>query len=318
MKVLITGVTGFVGSHLAEFLIDKDHHIIGTYRWRSNMENIDGFKNKIELFECDVNDSASVANLMKKVKPDQIFHLAAQTFVKASWAEPAGTIMTNVLGALNIFEAVRSCGIDPRILLVGSSEEYGLVYKDELPVKETNQLRPLSPYAVSKISQDHLGYQYFKSYNMKIIRTRAFNQTGPRRADVFADSDFAKQIVMIEKGLKKPVIEVGNLNTARDFTDIRDMVRAYWLAINKCDPGEVYNIASGKIIYIRDILDMLIKLSGVKVEVRQEPDRIRPSDVEILQGDSAKFREKTGWKPKIPIEDTLSDLLDYWREKIKV
>ena len=197
-----------------------------------------------------------------------------------------------------------------------SSEEYGLVKPDEVPIKETNPLRPLSPYGVSKIAQDMLSYQYAKSYGMKIVITRGFNHTGPRRGSVFVASNFAKQIVEIEKGKKKPVIEVGNLEAKRDFTDVRDMVRGYWLAVQKGVPGERYNLCSGKAISIQELLDMLLKLSTVEITVKQDPSRMRPSDVQILLGDNTKFKELTGWSPEIPFEKTLKDLLDYWREKI--
>jgi len=317
MKVLITGISGFVGSHLAEFMLEKKENVFGTIRYRSRMENIEAIKDKIELLECDIKDAVAIRELIEKVRPDRIYHLAAQSYVKASWTSPTETFMTNVNGTLNLFEAIRAAKINPKILLTGSSEEYGLVNKNELPIKETNPLRPFSPYAVSKISQDYLGYQYFKSYNMQIIRTRAFNLTGPRRGDVFVDSNFAKQIVMIEKKMIEPVIKVGNLEAYRDFIDVRDVVRAYWLAMNKCDIGEVYNIASGKATRIRDILDMLIKISGVKVDVRQDPQRMRPSDEPIIQGDNTKFMEKTGWQPEITLERSLKDLLDYWREMLK-
>jgi GDP-4-dehydro-6-deoxy-D-mannose reductase len=317
MKTLITGVSGFVGSHLAEFLLGKNEEVFGTIRWRSRMDNIEEIKDEISLHECDMKDAVAIRELIEKIRPDSIYHLAAQSYVKASWSSPAETFMINVIGALNLFEAVRAAKLSPKILLAGSSEEYGFVKNEELPIKETNQLRPLSPYAVSKISQDMLGYQYFKSYGIKIIRTRAFNLTGPRRGDVFADSNFAKQIVMIEKKKKEPKIEVGNLNAYRDFTDVRDVVRAYWLALNKCDPGEVYNISSGQAVCIKDILEKLIKISGVKVEIVQDPQRIRPSDEPIIQGDNSKFREKTGWRPEISLDNSLKDLLNYWRERLK-
>jgi len=317
MKVLITGISGFVGSHLADLLLSKNDDIFGTIRYRSKMDNIEGIKDRVNLCECDIKDAVAVRELLEKIRPDHIYHLAAQSYVKASWASPTETLMTNVMGALNLFEAIRVAKINPKVLLAGSSEEYGLVKKDELPIRETNPLRPLSPYAVSKISQGFLGYQYFKSYGIQIIRTRAFNLTGPRRGDVFADSNFAKQIVMIERKKKEPVIEVGNLESYRDFIDVRDVVRAYRLAMDKCDLGEEYNIASGRAVRIKDVLDMLIKISGVEVKVRQDPQRIRPSDEPLIQGDNTKFREKTGWRPEIPMETSLKDLLDYWRENLK-
>jgi GDP-4-dehydro-6-deoxy-D-mannose reductase len=203
--------------------------------------------------------------------------------------------------------------MDTRIQIAGSSEEYGMVYENEIPIKETNPLRPLSPYAVSKVAHDLLGYQYYKSYKLYIVRTRGFNHSGPRRGEVFVESNFPKQIAEIEKGLKEPVIHVGNLEAKRDFTDVRDMVRGYWLSLEKCDPGEVYNICSGRAFKIKEVLDILLSLSKVKVEVKQDPTRMRPSDVPILLGDHTKFSEKTGWQPTIPFEKTLEDILNYWR-----
>jgi GDP-4-dehydro-6-deoxy-D-mannose reductase len=212
-----------------------------------------------------------------------------------------------------LFEAVRNTQLPITIQIACSSEEYGKVLPNEVPIKETNPLRPLSPYAVSKLAMDYLGYQYHESYGMRIIRTRGFNHTGPRRGEVFAESSFAKQIAEIEKGKREPVVYVGNLDAQRDYTDVRDMARAYYLAVQKCDPGEEYNIASGKTWRIRAVLDLLISMSSVKVEVRQDPSRMRPSDVEILLGDNTKFVQKTGWKPEIAFEKTMEDLLNYWR-----
>jgi GDP-4-dehydro-6-deoxy-D-mannose reductase len=317
MRVLITGITGFVGSHLAEFFLAKGNvEVYGIERWRSRSENIDHIKGRLILTECDIRDASSVKKAVQKIKPDQIYHLAAQSFVPTSWSAPAETITTNIVGQLNIFEAVRELGINLRILVAGSSEEYGLVYPEELPIKETNPLRPLSPYAVSKVGQDLLGYQYFMSYKLNIIRTRAFNHTGPRRGQVFVSSNFARQIVEIEKGLKAPVIEVGNLEAQRDFTDVRDIIRGYYLALEKGKFGEVYNICSGKAYKIKEVLDMLLALTNVKIEIRQDPKRMRPSDVPILLGDYSLFNETTGWKPEIPFKKTLEDLLNFWRSKI--
>jgi GDP-D-mannose dehydratase len=663
MKVLITGVTGFVGSHLADFLLEKeDIEIYGTERWRSRTENIEHIKDRVKLTECDIRDASSVKKLIENIKPDKIFHLAAQSFVLTSWHAPQETLTTNIIGELNVFEAVRELGINPIIQIAGSSEEYGLVEENELPVKETNPLRPLSPYAVSKVGQDLLGYQYYKSYGLNIVRTRGFNHsiskdtpvlvkfpetslldileiedirrcrkkvrqelwedlelevwdgdkftpilnmsahpirqpkeiriinihqaavkvteghslidkygnevradtiskedelylnnfpelskltkvnndlawfygffiaegsivkrknkdqfrikisnknpdlikrcqriilenfglscsinaerdgifslrvkeesyllgthrspatrlanylrgeiythngfkripriilnstketcigflrgfnqgdglvassyspkrefrqfttesptlclglcylvhsalglgysvsyedrrdkgyyhiyihsqnpggehlekkkgivkkhlvkeykdavydieteshrfmaggvvvhnTGPRRGEVFVCSDFAKQIAKIEKKKQEPVISVGNLEAIRDFTDVRDMVKAYWLATEKVKPGEVYNICSGKGWKIKEVLDILLSLTKEKIEVKQDPKKMRPSDVPVLIGDSTKFRKATGWKPEIPFEKTLEDLLNYWRER---
>lgn len=318
MKALITGITGFAGSHLADYLLAEQPQVevFGTYRWRSRRENIEGLEGRVQLHEADLRDYSSVHNLLEKTRPDAIFHLAAQSFVPSSWTAPTETLTTNITSQTNLFEAIRSLGLDPVVQIACSSEEYGLVHPDEVPIKETNPLRPLSPYAVSKVGQDFLGYQYFQSYGLKVVRTRGFNHTGPRRGDVFVTSNFARQIAAMEAGLQEPVLRVGNLDAVRDFTDVRDMVRAYWLAVNRGRPGEVYNIATGEGITIRELLDRLLDLTEVEVKVEVDPERLRPSDVEILIGDSSKFRADTGWEPEIPFQQTLEDLLDYWRQRL--
>jgi len=319
LRVLITGITGFAGSHLAEYLL-REHEsveVYGTMRWRSRTENIESIKSRIELLECDLRDASSVKQLIERVQPDRIFHLAAQSFVPSSWNAPAESLTTNILGQLHIFEAVRASGLNPWIQIACSSEEYGLVHEDELPITEDNPLRPLSPYAVSKVGQDYLGYQYFKSFGMKIVRTRGFNHDGPRRGDVFVSSNFAKQIVEVEKEIRAPVIKVGNLEAKRDFTDVRDIVRGYWLALDgHCEAGAAYNLCSGTAYVIRDVLGELIEMSNVKVKVEEDPERLRPSDVPVLLGDASKFKDATGWKPSIPYSRTLRDMLDYWRAEI--
>jgi len=319
MRVLVTGITGFVGSHLADYILENhpDVDLFGIYRWRSRTENIEHSQNKFRNMECDLRDAASVRAVLEEIRPDRIFHLAAQSFVPSSWQAPSESLETNIIGQVNIFEAVRTLGLDPWIQLACSSEEYGMVYDNEVPIKETNPLRPLSPYAVSKVGQDYLGYQYFMSYGMKIIRTRGFNHTGPRRGDVFVCSDFAKQIVEIERGHKKPFLSVGNLDAKRDFTDVRDMVRAYWVALDGgCKPGDVYNICSGQCWTIKDVLNKLLLQSEVKINIKQDEKRLRPSDVPILLGDYSKFNAATNWNPEIPFEKTLSDILSYWRQRI--
>ena len=318
MNVLITGITGFAGSHLAEYILA--HHpgvqVHGIIRWRSRMDNVASILGKVELHEADLKDMVSLKKVLAASRPERIFHLAAQSFVPTSWRLPAETFMINSVGQINLFESILDLKLDPRIQIAGSSEEYGMVHPDEVPMKETNPLRPLSPYAVSKVAQDLLGYQYFKSYGLKVIRTRGFNHTGPRRGDVFVTSNFSKQVAEIEKGKREPVIHVGNLDAKRDFTDVRDMVRAYWLAAEKGEPGDVYNLGSGSAISMHQLLEMLSSLSRTKFRIQVDPDRLRPSDVQILLADASKFRALTGWAPTIPFEKTLSDLLDYWRERV--
>ena len=317
MKVLITGLTGFVGSHLAELCIQKGCEVYGTTRWRSNTKNVDHLiKDKlITLKECDMIDAHAVRNLIEEIKPDRIFHLAAQSFVKASWIEPMQTLDNNIRGEVNIFEAVRKIDdYDPLIMIAGSSEEYGNT--EEMPINEKTPLLPVSPYGVSKVAQDLLGYQYHKSYGIKVIRTRAFNHTGPRRGEVFVCSNFAKQIVEIEKHPANNIIKVGNLDAERDFTDVRDMVNGYWLSLEKGEPGDVYNICSGNHYPIKNILNKLKSLSTTNIKIVQDPERMRPSDLEVLFGDNTKFKEKTGWEPTYKISETLQDILDYWRNEL--
>ena len=316
MRVLITGITGFAGSHLADHCLERgDVEVHGLIRWRSRTENILHLRDRVALHECDLRDAGSTRDVVESVRPEYIFHLAAQSFVPTSWHAPSESLTTNVLGQLHVFEAVRKLGIPCRIQIAGSSEEYGMVYEDEVPITEENPLRPLSPYGVSKVSQDLLGYQYFMSYQMDIVRTRGFNHTGPRRGPVFVCSDFAKQIVDIERGVRKPVMYVGNLEAMRDFTDVRDTVKGYWLALEKGKAGEAYNICREKSWKIQDILDLLLGMTQAKIEVKLDKTRLRPSDVPILKGDCSKFRKDTGWTPEIPFEQTLEDILDYWRNR---
>jgi GDP-4-dehydro-6-deoxy-D-mannose reductase len=318
MRILITGITGFAGSHLADHILTDfpDVELFGLVRWRSRMENVIHIQDSVNFCEGDLKDSVSLKKCLAEIKPDRIFHLAAQSFVPTSWKCPSETFAINAIGQINLFEALLSLGLSPKIHVAGSSEEYGLVRPDELPMKETSPLRPLSPYAVSKVAQDLLAFQYFQSYGLRTVRTRGFNHTGPRRGDVFICSNFAKQIVEIENQKRDPIIFVGNLEAKRDFTDVRDTVRAYWLILEKGEEGEVYNIGSGKAHSMREILDMLLELSDANVKVETDPERLRPSDVPVLEADSSKFRALTGWEPRIPFKQSLQDLLDYWRETI--
>ncbi|MCF7669555.1 MAG: GDP-mannose 4,6-dehydratase [Verrucomicrobia bacterium] len=320
MKSLITGITGFVGSHLAEFLLEKGEEVYGNCRWRSPMENIERIKDKINLEQCELLDPVSARELIAKVKPDVIYHLAAQSYVPASFNEPNVTIETNVIGTLNLLEAVRQEKIDPIFHVCSSSEVYGQVKEDEIPITEDNRFRPASPYAVSKVGEDMIGLQYYLSYGIKTIRTRMFTHTGPRRGQVFVVSAFAKQIAEIEKGIREPVIRVGNLDSVRTFADVRDTVRAYYLLTKHCKPGEVYNIGGERTMTIGEMLNMLISMAdeNIKDKIKVEVDEklLRPSDVTLQIPSFEKFKNETGWKSEIPFEKTLKDTLDYWRKKL--
>ncbi|MCX5776131.1 MAG: GDP-mannose 4,6-dehydratase [Candidatus Firestonebacteria bacterium] len=314
-RVLITGSEGFVGGHLTDFLSAKKNvEIFGI--------DIPSVKSKpanksVKLFGCDLTNKLAVSKIIKEIKPDKIFHLAGRAFVGDSWSNPQKTFTVNLFSELNILNSLVELKLNPRVQIACSSEEYGLVAEKDLPVSEENELRPLSPYAVSKIAQDYLGYQYHKSYGLNIVRTRSFNHIGPRQSESFVVSNFARQIALIEAGRQEPVINVGNLNAVRDFTDVRDIVKAYWLCTEKGLPGEVYNICSGKGQKIADILKTLLSLSGVKVQITKDPKRMRPSDVPVLIGNNKKFVKKTGWKLEYSLAKTLSAVLNYWREEIQ-
>lgn len=323
-KVLITGITGFVGSHLAEY-ITKEHKkakIFGLLRWRSPKTNIAKILQNVHLCYGDLEDYSSLEKILGDVKPDVIFHLAAQSYVDFSFVSPISTLTANVIGTANLLEVVKTLKLhqryDPIIHICSSSEVYGQVKKDEIPIKETNALRPASPYAVSKVGEDMLALQYFLSWKIKTIRSRMFTHEGPRRGDVFAPSNFAKQIAAIEKGVQKPSVYVGNLNSVRTFMDVRDAVRAYWLLITKCTPGDVYNIGGIETMTVGEMLHKLIKLSTNKnITIQVDPKRLRPSDVTLQIPSVDKFVRKTGWKPKIQFDQTLEDMLNYWREYYK-
>jgi len=318
MRVLITGITGFVGSHMAECALAKGAQVFGSTRWRSKTDNIEHLRSKVTFIESDLRDLSSVRALLEISVPDYVVHLAAQSFVGVSWHAPAETLTTNIISQVNLLEALRGLKMSPRFLAAGSSEEYGLVLEGELPIKETNPLRPLSPYAVSKVTQDMMAYQYFKSYGLPIVRTRAFNHEGPRRGDVFVTSNFARQVAEIEAGMREPVVYVGDLTPRRDYSDVRDIVRGYWLLLERGEPGEVYNLCSGRSWSIQQVLDFVLNISTVKgITVKTDPARLRPSDVMILEGDPTKMRKATGWKVEIPFERTLTELLDYWRQRTR-
>ena len=314
MKALITGISGFAGSYLAEFLLDKRYKVFGTFYDKSTFSNLNGCMDKIKIFKCDIRNYNSLRAIIEKVRPDELYHLAAISFVPTSLKDPKLTFDTNLYGTLNLYQAVIEQKINPKILFVGSADEYGIVKDSNLPIKEERPLQPVNPYSISKASADYLSYFYFKSYGLNIVRVRSFNHIGPRQSPEFVCSNFSKQIVEIEKGMKEPVIMVGNLEAKRDFTDVKDMVRAYWLAIQKTEAGEVYNICSERTVQIKELLNKLLRLSSKKIEVTEDPKRMRPSDNTILQGDCSKFRRRSGWKPKIPLDKTLKDILEYWRK----
>ena len=314
MKVLITGATGFVGSHLVDYLSKLPNiEIWGTKRRRSPLDNL---QSPVNLIDCEITDYFNVTNVIGDLQPDRIFHLAAQSFVPLSWRAPDLTIQVNVLGTLNLLEAVRNLSPSTRVLIAGSSEEYGLVKPEECPITEDQPFRPQSPYAVSKVAMELLALQYVASYGLHIVTTRAFNHTGPRRGEHFVESSFCKQIALIEKGKQEPFILCGNLDAQRDYTDVRDIVKAYWLALEKCPPGEPFNICSGRVRSVRDLYFKLVRMTNTAPKVRQKPELMRPSDVPLLQGSYAKFKALTGWKPEIDWSKTLNDLLKYWREKV--
>jgi len=314
MKALITGISGFAGSYLAEFLLYKGYEVFGTFYDKSTFSNLDGFIDKITLYQCDIRNYDSLKKIINKIKPDELYHLAAISFVPTSLKDPKLSFDTNLYGTLNLYQVIIELKFNPKILFVGSADEYGVVNENDLPIKEECSLRPMNPYSISKVSADFLSYTYFKNYNLNIIRVRPFNHIGPRQSPEFVCSSFAKQIAEIEKGLKEPMIKVGNLEAKRDFTDVRDMVRAYWFAMQKGETGEVYNICSGRVVRIKELLNNLLGLSSKNIEILKDLQRMRPSDNPILLGDFAKFRKKSGWKPEIFLNKTFGDILDYWRK----
>jgi GDP-4-dehydro-6-deoxy-D-mannose reductase len=313
VRVLITGVGGFAGSHLADYLLtlpDSETEVWGC--------DLSGRPRpyhpaELKLLAADLRDPEAARAVVQQAQPERIFHLAGQAFVGDSWADPWPTLETNLRSQLNLFEAVLAAGLEPRILVLGSAEEYGRVASEDLPVRETSPLRPDSPYAVSKVGQDLLGLQYYLSHRLPIVRVRPFNHIGPRQNHKFVAPAFAMQIAAIEAGLQPPVIRVGNLGTRRDFTDVRDMVRAYALALEYGDPGEVYNLGTGRSRSIRELLDTLLRLSRAEITVEIDPARLRPADVAEMVCDASRFCARTAWAPRIPFEQTLRDLLDYER-----
>ena len=308
-RVLITGCEGFIGSYLAELLTGKGLNVYGMVY--QDTKYLDHLSDKIRLHSCSIADKDSVNAVLCEVKPDYIFHLAAQSLLTDSWREPEQTFVINALGTLHLLEAVRA-GLDPVIEIACSSDEYASQNTGDSPITESALFGPSSPYGVSKLAADMLGYIYWQNYGMKIMRIRPFSIIGPRKTSD-ACSDFARGIAEIEAG-KKAKLGVGNLEAVRDFVDVRDTVQAMWLLAEKGSPGQAYNICSGKGLRVKEILDMLISMSSRQIEIEQEPDRMRPSDKPSLVGDYSRLKD-LGWKPLIPLEKTLADILDYWRAR---
>jgi GDPmannose 4,6-dehydratase len=326
-KVLITGITGMVGSHLADYLLaNTDWKIYGLARWNDSLENIEHLSNeinskeRIELVYGDLNDLASLLVAVDKSKPNYVFHLAAQSYPQTSFDSPIETLQTNILGTTNLLEALRRSEYKNAVIHVcASSEVFGRVPKEKLPINEECNFHPASPYAISKVGTDLVGRYYAEAYNMTIMTTRMFTHTGPRRGDVFSESTFAKQIAMIEAGLQEPKIYVGNLESLRTYADVRDAVKAYHMLVTvNPTPGEYYNIGGNYTCKIADMLNFLISQSTVpNIEIVTDPERLRPIDADLQIPDITKFSNHTGWKPEISFDKTMRDLLEYWRNKVK-
>lgn len=325
-RCFITGITGMVGSHLADHLLaHTDWEIVGFARWNDDMSNLAHLssrineKDRIELVYGDLNDFSALANALKESRPSYVFHLAAQSYPKTSFNAPLETLETNILGTAKLLEAIKINELNPVIHVCASSEVFGRVPKKYLPIHEEVPFHPASPYAISKVGTDLVGRFYAEAYGMKVMTTRMFTHTGPRRGDVFAESTFAKQIAMIEAGLIPPIIKVGNLDSLRTWADVRDAVRAYYMLVTVDPiPGEYYNIGGTFSCTVGEMLNYLIGLSTTpNIAVRVDPDRLRPIDADLQVPDTKKFREHTGWEPEITFENTMIDLLNYWRDKIK-
>lgn len=315
MQALITGIAGFAGSHLAEYLLrHTDCTVAGTiHRQEGRVAHL---RDRITLYRTDLRDAAAVAEIIADVRPDLIFHLAAQSFVPISWQHPWTTFEQNVHGQVNVLQAVAQQNLSTRILVVGSNEAYGLIRPEDLPVDEDTPLRPSSPYGVSKVAQDLMGWQYYRSYGLAVVRVRPFNHIGPGQGDRFVAPAFARQVAEIETGQSEAMVRVGNLTAVRDFTDVRDVVRAYWLALTCGEPGQVYNVGSGVGRSIGELLGALLELSELQIRVEPDPARMRPSDVPVSICDNSRLREATGWKPEVSFEQSLEDILNDWRQRV--
>jgi len=325
-KALITGITGMVGSHLTDFLLkETDWDIFGMCRWRSPLDNVAHLLDRanrgdrLKFLSADLRDYVSLLNVVEEARPDYVFHLAAQSYPTVSFTSPLDTLDTNILGTERLLEVLRRCSdIDPVVHVCASSEVYGRVPRDKLPINEDCNFHPASPYAISKVGTDLIGRYHAEAYGQKVLTTRMFTHTGPRRGDVFAESTFAKQIALIEYGRIPPVIKVGNLDSLRTWADVRDAVRAYYMLVTMNPvPGESYNIGGSHSCTVRQMLDFLLSLSTRKdIQIEVDSLRLRPIDADLQVPDTTKFCKLTGWEPLIPFEQTMKDLLDYWRQRI--
>lgn len=316
-KVLITGVTGFVGQYLAELLIDQDAELHGTYHSDEGVNRLGDVKDTISLYKVDLTNKEQVNELIEKVRPDEVYHLAAQSSPSISLIKPEETLSTNIFSELFLLEALKDNDlIKTRVLIVTSADVYGKVEESDLPIDEDTSFNPVNPYAVSKITQDFLALQYFLTYNLQIVRARTFNHIGPRQQPKFVVPMFAQQIAEIDNGKKEPVLKHGNLDAKRDFTDVRDIVKAYASLMEKGVAGEVYNVGSGKSVSIKYVLDVLLSFSDKQITTEEDKDLVRPVDIKDISSDSTKLVELTGWRPEISLETTLKDTLDYFRKLV--
>ena len=318
IKALITGITGSGGSYLAEHIVVQhpEVKVYGIARWHSTTgnQNLSEIQDSISVHECDLLDFSSVLRVLKETEPDVIFHLASHANVRAGFTTPLSVLHNNIMGTANLFEAIRSASIDPVIQLCSTSEVYGQVKPDDIPIKENCPMRPSSPYAVSKSTQDQLGQTYWLCYGLKIIRTRMFSYFNPRRTDLFATS-FARQVALIEVGKQKELLH-GNLDSVRTLIDVRDAMRSYWDAALYCEPGEAYNIGGPKSIEVGEFLEVLKKLASCKIPSRIDPQLLRPADVTLQIPDISKFVQETGWQAKYSFEESVEHLLNFWRNKV--
>lgn len=312
MKAMIIGGAGFVGAYLTRHLHDD-------LKWEVVVTKMpqEQIKANVKVVNLNILESDKVVSLLQEEKPDYIFHLAAQSSVAVSWKNPGLTVDVNIKGAVNVLEAVRIMEKPARVLLIGSGEEYGHILPEESPIKETNHVRPGNIYAATKACQNMLGAIYAEAYQMDVMMVRAFNHIGPNQAPIFVVADFCKQVAEMEAGMREPVMQVGNLSAKRDFTDVRDVVRAYGLLVQYGKAGETYNVGSGQAIAIEQILQMIVSKSALDIQIEIDPNKLRPVDVPIIEADTQKLAQTTGWKREISLEQTIQETLDYWRKEVK-